>query len=249
MKPRVLFVSRRVELPLSDSVARKWDAIGAEIDFRVLAGGNGRDERFHLARPLPAFDWARVLRSAPAADRAGAAFLPSARRARAGCARDERGARGAPPRTRRDGGDRRRARRLARTDAAVRLPRPLDAEPGGGQGRARRASQRRRDPHGHGLHDEARPRAGVGARGRVPCVHGLRLVPAATAAAAAERPQALFVGVLERYKNVDGLAGGVASCGAASAGCKSAHRRQRTLRPVVELRCATCRSRRVGRRG
>jgi glycosyltransferase involved in cell wall biosynthesis len=56
VKPRVLFVSRRVELPLSDSVARKWDAIGAEIDFRVLAGGNGSDDRFHLARPLPALD-------------------------------------------------------------------------------------------------------------------------------------------------------------------------------------------------
>ena len=65
MKPRVLFVSRRLELPLSDSVARKWDAIGDEIDFRVLAGGNGGDERFHLARPLPLLDGAAFFAALP----------------------------------------------------------------------------------------------------------------------------------------------------------------------------------------
>ena len=56
MKPRVLFVSRRVRLPLAPSLARKWDAVGRELDFRVLAGGNGHDERFHLAARLPALD-------------------------------------------------------------------------------------------------------------------------------------------------------------------------------------------------
>ena len=56
MKPRVLFVSRRVDLPLSPSLARKWDAIGAELDFRVLAGGSGGNGAFHLARELPALD-------------------------------------------------------------------------------------------------------------------------------------------------------------------------------------------------
>ena len=62
MKPRVLFVSRRVALPLSPSLARKWDAIGAELDYRVLAGGSGRNGAFHLARELPALDgpWARL---------------------------------------------------------------------------------------------------------------------------------------------------------------------------------------------
>ena len=171
----------------------------------------------------------RVLRSAPAADRAGAAFLPSARRSRARCARDERGARGAPPRPRRDGGDRRCARRLARTDPAVRLPRPLDAEPGRGQGRARRASQRRRDPHRHGLHDEARPRAGVGTRGRVPCLHGLRFVPAATAATAARATAGALRRRARALQEPGRPCGGVASRRAASARCKSAHRRQRHL--------------------
>jgi len=37
-KPRVLFVSRtRYRLPLNASLARKWDALGQELDLRVLA--------------------------------------------------------------------------------------------------------------------------------------------------------------------------------------------------------------------
>jgi glycosyltransferase involved in cell wall biosynthesis len=56
VKPRVLFVSRRVQLPLSPSLSRKWDAVGRELDYRVLAGGDGANEYFHLARPLPALD-------------------------------------------------------------------------------------------------------------------------------------------------------------------------------------------------
>jgi glycosyltransferase involved in cell wall biosynthesis len=56
VKPRVLFVSRRLQLPLSPSLARKWDAVGRELDFRVLAGGNGHDDHFHLAPALPALD-------------------------------------------------------------------------------------------------------------------------------------------------------------------------------------------------
>ena len=56
MKPRVLFVSRRLELPLSSSLARKWEAIGAELDFRVLAAGSRSNGAFHLTRELPALD-------------------------------------------------------------------------------------------------------------------------------------------------------------------------------------------------
>src|SRR5436309_11744400 len=56
MKPRVLFVSRRVELPLAPSLARKWDAVGQELDFRVLAGGGGSTGTFRPARGLPALD-------------------------------------------------------------------------------------------------------------------------------------------------------------------------------------------------
>jgi glycosyltransferase involved in cell wall biosynthesis len=53
VKPRVLFVSRTgYRLPLDPSLARKWDALDAELDLRVLATGlDGGDRRFHL---LPA---------------------------------------------------------------------------------------------------------------------------------------------------------------------------------------------------
>jgi len=50
MKPRVLFVARtRYRLPLSESLARKWDALAERLDLRVLATGTGAgDERFVL---------------------------------------------------------------------------------------------------------------------------------------------------------------------------------------------------------
>jgi glycosyltransferase involved in cell wall biosynthesis len=39
-RPRVLFVSRtRYRLPLSPTLARKWDAVAAQLDFKVLAAG------------------------------------------------------------------------------------------------------------------------------------------------------------------------------------------------------------------
>jgi glycosyltransferase involved in cell wall biosynthesis len=66
MKPRVLFVSRRVELPLAPSLARKWEAIGAELDYRVLAAGNGGNGAFHLARELPVLDGPAFFASLPA---------------------------------------------------------------------------------------------------------------------------------------------------------------------------------------
>ncbi len=50
MKPRVLFVSRRIELPLPESEGRRWDAVRAQMDFRVIASGNGGDDEFRLAR-------------------------------------------------------------------------------------------------------------------------------------------------------------------------------------------------------
>ena len=56
MKPRVLFVGRtRYSLPLPAWLQRKWDALGDELDYRVLARAEGeavRDERFRLGRAL-----------------------------------------------------------------------------------------------------------------------------------------------------------------------------------------------------
>jgi glycosyltransferase involved in cell wall biosynthesis len=206
VKPRVLFVSRRVELPLSDSVARKWDAIGAEIDFRVLAGGNGSDDRFHLARPLPALDGpaffaalplriARELRSfRPHAVLAQGAHETSAALA---------------------------ARRLARVDTAVIADVHGDW----------RAPTRL---YGSRVRSTLNPVADRVALGGLRNADGIRTVTGYTTRLVREqglepadefpafmdfdsflqqplqplpeRPQALFVGVLERYKNVDGLA-------------------------------------------
>ncbi len=52
MKPRVLFVGRsRFSLPLDPALARKWNAVAEELDIRVLATGRSgeqQDERFRL---------------------------------------------------------------------------------------------------------------------------------------------------------------------------------------------------------
>jgi glycosyltransferase involved in cell wall biosynthesis len=57
VKPRVLFVGRGpYRLPLAPSLARKWDAVGEELDYRILAAGRGGNGTFHLARELPALD-------------------------------------------------------------------------------------------------------------------------------------------------------------------------------------------------
>jgi glycosyltransferase involved in cell wall biosynthesis len=54
---RLLMVGRsRYSLPLSPSLAQKFDALSAELDVRVLAstaGRRGSDARFRLVRPFP----------------------------------------------------------------------------------------------------------------------------------------------------------------------------------------------------
>jgi glycosyltransferase involved in cell wall biosynthesis len=55
MSVRVLFVGRtRYRLPLPDGLARKWDALSERMDVRVIASGSGNDPRFRLVpqRPL-----------------------------------------------------------------------------------------------------------------------------------------------------------------------------------------------------
>lgn len=51
---RVLLVGRsRYSLPLSDSLAKKFDALSVELELRVLATGSGSDPRFRLHSALP----------------------------------------------------------------------------------------------------------------------------------------------------------------------------------------------------
>jgi len=52
MRPRVLFVGRtRYRLPLEPALARKWDALSELLEPRVLASGSGSDPRFVLLPP------------------------------------------------------------------------------------------------------------------------------------------------------------------------------------------------------
>ena len=72
MKPRVLFVGRgRLTLPLAPWLARKWDALDEVLDLRVLNAGSGSgDPRFMLLPdraeafyPRLVYEIARTLRS------------------------------------------------------------------------------------------------------------------------------------------------------------------------------------------
>ncbi|HEY2777584.1 MAG TPA: glycosyltransferase family 4 protein [Gaiellaceae bacterium] len=53
IKPRVLFVGRtRYEFPLDDAQRRKWDALDKVLEVRVLATGRSDDRRFDLLPSL-----------------------------------------------------------------------------------------------------------------------------------------------------------------------------------------------------
>ena len=206
MKPRVLFVSRRVELPLSPSLARKWEAIGAELDFRVLAAGSGSNGAFHLARELPALDGPAFFAALPLRiARELRDFKPHAVLAQG--AHETAAALS--------------ARTLARTDTAVIVDLHGDW----------RAPTRLYGSRLRGLLSPVADRLAIRALRRA---DGIRTVTGYTTGLVRElglepadefpaymdfdsflqeapkpfpsSPQALFVGVLERYKNVDGLA-------------------------------------------
>ena len=206
MKPRVLFVSRRVELPLSPGLVRKWDAIGAQLDFRVLASGSRSNGAFHLARELPALDGPAFFAALPfRIARELREFKPHAVLAQG--AHETAAALS--------------ARKLARTQTAVIVDLHGDW----------RAPTRLYGSRLRGLLSPAADRIALGALRRA---DGIRTVTAYTTGLVRElglepadefpaymdfdsflqvapkplpsSPRALFVGVLERYKNVDGLA-------------------------------------------
>ena len=234
MKPRVLFVSRRIELPLAPSLARKWDAVGRELDYRVLAGGNGHDEQFRLARPLPALDGAAFLAALPLRiARELRAFRPHAVLAQ-GAHETAAALTG---------------RRLARVDTAV-----IADVHGDWRAPTRLYGSRLRGTLNpvadrvalHGLRGADGIRTVTGYTTQL--VRGLGLEPVdefpaymdfdsflqAPPQPLPERPQALFVGVLERYKNVDGLADAWRLAAPRVPGARLRLVGAGTLRPVVE---------------
>ena len=206
---KVLLVGRsRYSLPLSASLAKKFDALSARFELRVLGTGAGSDPRFRLHRPLPsrALDGflfylllpgriARELRRfRPAAVLAQSPFEAAAALV---------------------------ARRLARSDAAVVVE--LHGDPASfsrlygsplrrllapALDRLAAAVIRRADAV-RALSPftvELARRQGVEPAAVFTTFTDLTAFSEPPAQPLPERPAALFVGVLQRYKNVDGIA-------------------------------------------
>ena len=161
---RVLIVGRtRYRLPLEPGLARKFDALRAVLELRVLgsapAGAPTGDETFRLVPPAAAARARRrrLLPRAAVPRRARAASLPAGRDPRAEPARGRRVPRRAAARPSPRTVIARAPRRLARRRrASTARPRGSVLEPARRSARARCAAPRRRDPHGLRLHDRAR---------------------------------------------------------------------------------------------
>jgi glycosyltransferase involved in cell wall biosynthesis len=205
VKLRALLVGRtRYSLPLSPSLARRFDALRNELDLRVLAAGDDRDETFHLVGALPALDGATFYASLPfRIARELRAFHPDAVLAQSPY----------------EGAAALAGRRLAR----VRTPVVVDVHGDPRTFTRLYGSQARRalSPLGDALAVRA-IRAADGVRTVSPfttrVVRELGVEPAdefpafmdlepflGEPARLPQEPQALFVGVLERYKGIDVL--------------------------------------------
>ena len=206
MNPRVLFVGRgRLSLPLAPWLQQKWDALAEVLDLRVLNAGTGNgDARFRLLPdsaaafyPRLPFEVARSLRTFPAdvivasdpyvgvAARTGRSLA----RSRARLIVEVHG----DPRT------------FTRAYGSSARAARLDA------GRRRRAigdPPCRRDPRALRLHVVARRRGDAGTRQRraFPTYSDLAAFRDPPLVPVPEARRVVFVGALEPYKNVDGLA-------------------------------------------
>jgi glycogen synthase len=211
-KPRVLFVGRnRLTLPLPVWLAPKWDALAAELDFRLLGtSANGRaadDGRFALERPARRADGLRFYLRLPARIRreirsfepdalvAGDPFVGAASLA-------ARALSGRRPRVIVEvHGDWRTFARLYGSTSRGLVARPVEWL----AARTLRRADATRALSGFtsGLVERER---GVPATRTFATYTDLSAFTASPTTALPERPVALFVGALERYKNVDGLA-------------------------------------------
>ena len=210
MKPRVLLVGRtRYRLPLNESLRRKFKALAAEVEPHVLASsadGSRGDETFTLVPPSPVLDgvafWAllplriaRELRRRPTEavlaqspyDAAAALAGRSLARSRARLVVDVHG-------------DWRTATRLYGSPLR-RLLSPLGDRLA--VGALRRADAVRVVS---GYTERLVREIGLEPAGSFPAFMDLDPFLAEPPAPLPDRPQALFVGVLERYKGIDVLA-------------------------------------------
>jgi len=209
----VLFVGRtRYRVPLSPGLARKWDALERELDYRVLATSAdgvaatwGRFDLLPASRVGP-LDGALFQLRLPARIRSAIRALdPDVVVAEdpptAAAALLARRGRGRPRIVVEVHGNWRLATRLYGSPAR-RLVAPI-------ADRVARAALRRADAvralsaYTAGLAEEAR---GEPVEASFPTYSDLTAFTAEPLRPLPERPSALFVGVLELYKNVDGLA-------------------------------------------
>ena len=205
MNPRVLFVGRtRYRLPLEGGLARKWDALAEAMELRAIASGTGSDRRFRLVSPRlldgPRFYAALPLRVA----REIRSFRPEvvvAETPYEGIAVElARRLVRVPVRTVVEvHGDWRTSTRLYGSPLRHLLSPVGDALAAWGIRHA--DAVRTLSPFTSGLVRGL----GVEPAGEFIAFVDLDLFTASPAAQLPESPQALFVGVLELYKNVDGL--------------------------------------------
>jgi glycosyltransferase involved in cell wall biosynthesis len=201
---RVLFVARnRYRVPLSPSLQLKWDALARAFDLRVLASSPNRsrgDETFRL-RPRSVLDGPLFWLTFPARiKREVRAFRPDAIVAQSPFeAAAALIARTGVPVIVELHGDWRTFGRLYGSGARRAIARAADAV---GTWAVRRATKVRAvSPYTERLaHEVGRPPAGV-----FPAFMDLEPF-AAPPKPLPEEPVALFIGVLEPYKNIDGLA-------------------------------------------
>jgi glycosyltransferase involved in cell wall biosynthesis len=203
--PRVLFVGRgRLSLPLPAWLQKKWDALSEVLDLRVLNAGSGTgDARFRMLPDAAAsfysllpFEVARELRTfRPDVVIASDPYL---------------------------GVEVRAARALARSDARIVVEvhgDPSTFTRGYGSPLRRTVSQLADATARAGIRDAAATRAlsrftssiveeirGIPATASFPTYSDLEAFTEPPAVAVPEEQRIVFVGALEAYKNVDGLA-------------------------------------------
>jgi glycosyltransferase involved in cell wall biosynthesis len=206
VKPRVLFISRRITTPLQDGERRRWDAVRQVLDFRVIASGVGGDDEFRLAREPPVLAGLSYYAALPAR------IAAELRRFRPHAVVAQGLHETAATLT---------ARTIARSDTAV-----IADVHGDWRAPTRLYGSRLRtalNPAADRIAELALRRAdgvrtvtayttalvrerGVEPTDEFPAFMDFALFLARPPAPLPEHPEALFVGVLERYKNVDGLA-------------------------------------------
>jgi glycosyltransferase involved in cell wall biosynthesis len=234
MRPRVLFVSRRVRTPLSESERRKWDAVREQLDFRVLAAGVDGGAEFQLASEPPVLAGPAFYAALPArVARELRAFRPHAVVVQG--AHETAAVLG--------------ARRLAGVETAVvtdlhgdwRAPTRLygsrlRAILNPVADRAAEAALRRADGIRTitGYTTRIVRDLGIEPTDEFPAYMDFASFLQRDPVPLPERPHALFVGVLERYKNVDGLALAWRDAAARVPGARLRIVGDGTLRGVVE---------------